>query len=427
MPIYSNADIDRLASIDANIVAAAKDIKVLSRLSWPSDVMQSFLDAWERGQPRLPQVSYDTTGLEATRERLRECMVAASDIKGPLGDFLHATAASYETLCQLLQAAGSARMTAYSRLLYGAPGDLVSGGHVDNLEAARHFLDVGAEYYRLAGLDEKAYCLSAQTIGDEMTARLNEVFEPGTIRVVLDPALASKAAAGATRVRLRAATCFSEYDREQLLQHEAFVHSLTALNGRAQPRFRTLGLGAPRTTGPQEGLATFAELITGAMDISRMERIALRVVAIDAALQGADFIEVFRQLLAAGQTPAESFSSTMRVFRGAPITGGSAFTKDVVYLHGLMEVHTFFRWAMQHQRLHLTRLFFAGRMTIGDVLRLEPLFDSGVLASSRYLPPWMERTNGLAAYLAFSVFANRITIKELGEFHEFDTIADLGM
>ena len=37
------------------------------------------------------------------------------------------------------------------------------------------------------------------------------------------------------------------------------------------------GLGAPRTTRTQEGLATFAEIITGAIDISRLRRIALRV------------------------------------------------------------------------------------------------------------------------------------------------------
>lgn len=59
------------------------------------------------------------------------------------------------------------------------------------------------------------------------------------------------------------------------------------------------------------------------------------------ALHGANFIEVFRFFLDQGQTEAESFTSTMRVFRGAPTTGGHAFTKDTVYLHGLLSVHTF--------------------------------------------------------------------------------------
>lgn len=95
------------------------------------------------------------------------------------------------------------------------------------------------------------------------------------------------------------------------------------------------------------------------------------------------------------------------------MTGGSAFTKDTVYLHGLMSVHTFFRWALVHNRLALCRFLFAGRMTVGDVVKLEPYFQSGLLAEPRYLPPWMTRTNGLAAYLSFSVFTNKIHIHEL--------------
>ncbi len=423
----NSTELEHLAAIDTAIMDAARDIKVLSRLSWPSDVMHNFLHAWERGQPRLPAVSYQTGGLTDARTQLRKCLRALAAHEGPMADYLRATAASYDALIGLLDSVGTARMSVHSRLIYGSPGDPISSGHVNNLEAAEHFLDVGKAYYESARLQEADYCLSAHNMRAELTDRLAEVFPANTIRIDIDPGLASKAAAGAKRIRLRAATCYSEYDLEQLLQHEAFVHSLTALNGRAQPGLRTLSLGAPRTTGPQEGLATFSELVTGAIDISRVERLALRVVAIDNALAGADFVEVFRYLVDRGQTPQESFQSAMRVFRGAPVTGGSAFTKDVVYLHGLMEVHTFFRWAMQHQRLDLTRYFFAGRMTIGDVMRLAPMFEDGTLIAPTYLPPWMVRTNGLAAYLAFSVFANRITVEELDEHHEFDTISDIGM
>ena len=183
----------------------------------------------------------------------------------------------------------------------------------------------------------------------------------------------------------------------------------------------------PRTTGTQEGLATFAELITGAIDIGRLERIALRIVAIEKALAGANFMEVFEFFLASGQPDTESFHSAMRVFRGAPLTGGSAFTKDTVYLHGLMEIHTFFRWCLQHERLELCRYLLAGRMTIDDVIRLEPCFRSGLLSPPLYLPPWMGRTNALSGYLAFSVFANRIRIAELHEGYTFDRLSDLGV
>jgi uncharacterized protein (TIGR02421 family) len=238
------------------------------------------------------------------------------------------------------------------------------------------------------------------------------------IEVVLDPDLIAKAAAGATRIRLRAGAAFSDYDRHQLLQHEAFVHSLTALNGRQQPVLQSLALSSPRTTAAQEGLATFAEQITGSIDIERMKRVSLRIEAVAMAMEGADFLQVFRYFLAAGQDEVESFSSAQRVFRGVPVTGGTAFTKDTVYLRGLVGVHTFFRWALKQKKLHLCRQLFAGKMTLDDALHFEPLFrgaggEAPVLAPPRWLPRWVSRANGLAGMLAFSLFANRIRMDQL--------------
>jgi hypothetical protein len=136
----------------------------------------------------------------------------------------------------------------------------------------------------------------------------------------------------------------------------------------------------------------------------------LRILAIDMALNGADFIEVFRFFLDAGQTEADSFASAQRVFRGAPTSGGAAFTKDAVYLHGLLSVHTFFRWALKNQRMTLCRNLFAGKLALHDVLALEPYFDNGYIAPPRYLPPWVQHAHGLAGILAFSLFANQIRL-----------------
>ena len=422
--MYDSASLQLLSELDRRIVAVSKDIKILSRLSWPIEVQREFLAGWREGNPRLPQPVYQGDSLADEIDELTRIL---RDIPadGPLSDYLRDTARSYRVAACLIEAAGTPQMLEHTRALYGVAGDSLSGGQLDNTHAAEHFLDVSGSYRRQNVNDEPEYCLSAEAMKAEMEDRLSAVFEPGRVAVTIDPHMASKAAAGATRVRLRSGTCFSEYDLEQLLQHEAFVHSLTALNGRNQPHFQSFGLGSPRTTGAQEGLATFSELVTGAIDISRMERIALRVLAVDKAIRGADFIEVFKFFLDTGQPEMESFNSAMRVFRGAPLTGGYAFTKDVVYLHGLMEVHTFFRWALRHEKLSLTRLFFAGRMTIDDVVALEPFFLDGTLVGPRYLPPWMTRINGLAGYLAFSVFANRIRIDALHEGHRFDAEQEL--
>src|SRR3546814_13767213 len=124
---------------------------------------------------------------------------------------------------------------------------------------------------------------------------------------------AKSTAAVAIRIRLRTNTGFSEYNRNQLLMHEAFVHTLTGLNGREQPWLKSMARGAPRTTATQEGLATLSEMLSGAMDIGRMNRISLRIVAIDKAIHGADFIEVFRFFIESGQSDIDSKSEERRV------------------------------------------------------------------------------------------------------------------
>ncbi|HEY9144005.1 MAG TPA: flavohemoglobin expression-modulating QEGLA motif protein [Arenimonas sp.] len=397
------------AALDARLVAAVRGIRLLQSVSWPQHVQQDFLAAWRAGRSVLPQVRYAVPDLVDVRRELAAISDAA-DADEPLGLYLRRTADSWSVAAQLLEAVGTPAVTDFSVRLFGRPGDVLPGDGPSNLDAARHFIDVADELDQELHAGEADYVLSAQTVQAELQAAMDAFFVHHKVSVELDPELIAKAAAGPTRIRLRSGTAFSEYDRHQLLEHEAFVHTLTGLNGREQPHFKSLARTSPRVTATQEGLATFAELVTGAIDIERLKRISLRIVAIHMAMHGADFIEVFRYFLDAGQTEADSFASTQRVFRGVPTTGGAAFTKDTVYLHGLLSVHTFFRWCLRHRRLRLTRLLFAGKMTLQDVFALEPMFDAGVLAEPLYQPPWVQRAAGLAGMLAFSLFANRIRL-----------------
>lgn len=402
-----------LKKLDDELVRSAAGVHVLRHLSWHLSVQDEFLSRWRGGQPQLPEFAYPPLDLGERRAALERIAVSSDGIDDPVATFVGDTARSYAQICELMEVAGTARAGELSIALYGRPRTLLPGSRQSNLDAARYFIDISREYYGAHKASNQDYCLSAEFVRAELRRQIDAVIHDDVVDVVIDPTLASKAAAGSTRIRIRGGTSFSEDDVQQLLQHEAFVHSLTALNGRRQPQLKSLALGAPRTTAAQEGLATFAELVTGAIDIARMERIALRVEAIDRALAGADFIEVFEFFLARGQPEIESFNSTMRVFRGVPLTGGSAFTKDVVYLTGLLEVHTFFRWALRTQQLHMCEILFAGRMKLSDVILLKSGFDDGTVASPTYLPPWMTRTNGLTAYLAFSLFANQIEVADV--------------
>jgi uncharacterized protein (TIGR02421 family) len=246
-----------------------------------------------------------------------------------------------------------------------------------------------------------------------MREKLRAFFREDEVAVELDAELTSKATAGSRRVRVRDGILFTDLDLGQLLHHEAFVHAATMINGKRQPGLSSLGLGAPRTTRTQEGIATLAELATLSMDISRLRRLALRVRAVKGALDGADFLQTFRSFLDAGQTEEDSYKATERIFRGGDVRGKNVFTKDAAYLGGLLEVHTFLRVAIQENRPELIPRLFAGRLTLGDVFELSPFFESGFLVPAAYVPPWGDDLRRLAAMLAYSGFMARIRLEGL--------------
>ena len=407
-------DIAHHAALDARLVKAVRGIRLLGLSSWPARVQVEFLERWQRGQPALPAVDYPKLDFSDERIELM-AIAAAADPDHPLGAYLRESADSWSHAASLLEALGTPQASTASLVLFGRPDDRLPGDGPTTREAAHHFIQIASELDHELLAPEEHVPVSATALSLQLQSDLDDFFGARVITVELDPDLIAKAAAGASPIRLPTRAAFSDYDRRQLFHHEALVHSLTALNGREQPHLASLGLSSPRVTATQEGLATFAEQITGSIDIERMKRISMRIEAIDRALAGADFLQVFRYFLDGGQSAAESFVSAQRVFRGVPVTGGHAFTKDAVYLRGLISVHTFFRYALRQDRLRLCRWLFAGKMTLRDVVRFEPLFADGTLAPARWLPDWVERANGLAGVLAFSLFANRIRMDRLDD------------
>ncbi len=405
----------RHAALDARMVAAVRGIRLLGLTSWPSSLQAPFLESVARGKPRLPQVEYPRLDFTEVRRELA-AIAAEADPQYPLGAYLRASIHSWDLAAALLESLGTAAAGEYSAQLFGLPDDPMPGQGPSTREAARHFIQIARELDNELLAPEEQVPVSATALQLQLQSDLDDFFDTRMITVELDPDLIAKAAAGAHRIRLRSGAMFSDYDRAQLFHHEALVHSLTALNGREQVHLPSLALSSPRVTATQEGLATFAEQITGSIDIERMKRISLRIEAVAMAREGADFIQVFDYFRQAGQNAQESFASAQRVFRGVPPSGGHAFSKDTVYLRGLVAVHTFFRQALQQDELRLCRWLFAGKMALEDVAPFAPLFEAGVLAPPRWLPRWVSRASGLAGMLAFSLFANRIRMDRLAGF-----------
>jgi uncharacterized protein (TIGR02421 family) len=392
---------DAVHAWDRRLVRAVRKIRILGALAWPEHLEHAYarsgtLAEFEVGPP---------AGLDNWRREL-DALAGEICVDGPRSQFLAQTTESMRAACDLLAAIGSPAFTERSIALYGQPSDRLHDGAATHLQAAEHFLALTEGLTAPCGQPT----LASHDAGALLQSWVSEHIEGLPVQVT--PGLTAKATAGALRVRLRGGTRFSELELRQLLQHEALVHSLTKRNGKAQSQLTSLGLSTPRTTCDQEGLATLAELVTDTMDHRRLRRIALRVVAVHHALSGADFDQIWRLFQDGGQSEAESWASAQRVFRGG--TGrGVVFTKDVVYLKGLVRVHSFLLKALQAGRTELVQRLFCGRVTLGDLLTLDPCFEDGTLVEPTNVPPWAQQTGTLAAYLAWVGWQDKLGLASL--------------
>lgn len=395
-----------VAELDAIVAKSARDISVLSDLSWPLTVEQRFLADWRAGRKTLP--TPPPVKCPPEPEALREVLKRV-DPGDPLSAFVGRTAEAYLQANAMLAGAGTPAFREASLAIYGGPNHRSVVGGPTVLEEAEELL---ASIGKL-DVPESPATLTCSEARDLFQAGVDPFFD--NLPVVLDPNLGSLAAAGSKRVRLRGDIMWSPDQIAQLIEHEAMVHSATLRNGQAQP-LATLGLSSPRTTAVQEGLAMLAELVTDNLDLERLQRVALRVRLVSAALDGADFCQVFEQLLESGCDEQDAFRSTMRIFRGGDVRGGVVFTKDLVYLSGLRSVHGFFLAAFRESRPELADVLFAGRMTTGDAVALAPAMAEGLLVPPKIVPRWLAKRSQLAAHLTWTAF---------GQFVPHTTLADL--
>jgi len=404
-----NMKAQKIQDLDQAVVHASKKIKVLNTLTWPTGIEEQFLNRWKNGQPELPKIKIQPPKVTESIAAL-DAIVHKCDQADPVEKFLAETALSYADAGRMLMHVGTPDFTRYSEKIYGRPDRVYKLQGLTGVDGAKFFLEVTDNLLGNPQIQTTETNISAERFAKSIKSTVDEFFVHDDVSIVVDPNMSSKALAGATRIRIREGALFSQLDRDQLIHHEAFVHSATQLNGRKQSNLKSLGLGAPRTTRHQEGIAVLAELITNSIDISRLRRIALRVIAVQMALDGADFIDLFKYFLNEGQSEIESVRSAQRIFRGGAVKGGVVFTKDAVYLQGLFEVHTFLRVAIRDNRPELVSNLFAGRLTLADALRLNPLFKNGWLIPPTYIPLWASDLRRLAAMMAYSAYMTNIKL-----------------
>ncbi len=171
-----------------------------------------------------------------------------------------------------------------------------------------------------------------------LRGRMSETFNPMDFDVKASSSLLSDSSAGRRTLKLNTIKEYTTGQLDIFLVHEGWVHLGTSLNGALQEDNLWLSTWAPRTTFLQEGLAILTELITGCMTKERWNKVVIRHLATSMAERGSNITEVYSFLRHHQMEDLDAFKLALRVFRGVPLEGGMAFTKELLYLHGLIEL-----------------------------------------------------------------------------------------
>ncbi len=409
----SSSSSDRISSICETLHRAARETRVLSHLGWSSQVREQFFKDGGRELPVVEYPQYDTRPVFELIEHARGSMQGSS-----IDRWLERQAEAIHTSAQMLVSTGTGTFYQCSRRLYGGPDDPLLDGTSTSLTLAQSFdqtLD------SLSGFDRR-FLPEREVSSDEMASHIKsaalELFAGDAPQILLVDELSANALAGSERIRIRRDASFNDKDIAQLIHHEAGVHVATSLNGRYQQQLPILAASHAGTTRTQEGIAVFSEFITGSMDLERLRRLADRTIAIKMAADGADFIQVYRYFLERTGAEVQAFENTRRVFRGGVMTGGAPFTKDIVYLDGLIRVHNFLRTLVAQGRPDCLQLLFCGKLDLEDIPVLAELSQMGLCEAPRYLPDWAKDMRFLLSYLAYSSFLNTIDLQAVGSHYE---------
>ena len=407
MATGEGSDVDRYRTVAQGLHQVAKPIRVLSALRWPAEVRDEFLAG---GGAALPSVDYPPFDEQPIVDALAD--LRRSIFPGDLvDDWLESTATALELTARMLAARGTPAFLDYSRALYSEPHTPLRYDPATPYELAERVHEVLAGLERVGLRSDVARDHTAQDVADIVAAGVTGHFGPEDApKVEIVDELSANALATASRIKVRSGAHFTARDAAQLLNHEAFIHVLTAVNGRYQTELPILAIGHPGTTRTQEGLAVFAEFVSGTLELDRFRRLADRVLGVQMVIDGADFVELFRWFSERSPDPEQAFESTRRIFRGGPVTGGAPFTKDCVYLSGFLAVSTFIRAAFVEERLDAIGTLFVGKLDLHDIPALVELRRVGLCRSPVHRPPWVNDPGWALTWLTYSTFVNAIDL-----------------
>lgn len=255
--------------------------------------------------------------------------LAGSDIPYQLKKIFTQRVQDYQILLGMMESFGTPQFYKYCKKLYGTSHKLIQNN------SFLYFLE---ELPKYCVQDHSETKLKGDEALNYLRSKLLQTFDAKDFDVKPSSSLLSDSSAGRRTLKLNPHKEYTTSHLDIFLVHEGWVHLGTSINGANQEDNPWLSTWAPRTTFLQEGLAIVTEIITGCMTLERLNKVILRHLAVSMAERGSSITDVYSYLRHQGMEDLDAFKLSLRVFRGVPLEGGMAFTKELLYLHGMVEL-----------------------------------------------------------------------------------------
>ena len=393
----------------------SKKLKILAAISWGATSADEFFKKKAAVMP-TPAYHIDVDGLSALVDSLVEL---APKLRGehPVYQWLTRTQESYVLGAKLLLEIGTKHFYEVSSELYGNSRSQLFNGKVTNLDLANSISN-RISVCNVNDVAESIVLKSSETFSADLAKWLRVRKPQLPVKIVFTDDIAAKVVAGMSRVRVRRDARFSQLEVSALWNHEIETHALTAHNGSLQNNCDFLFSAGPRTTMTQEGLAVFSEIYNHSMSQRRFLAICDRVHAVEMVEKGADFMELYRWYRERSDNDREAFFSASRIFRGAKLEGSYPFTKDVVYIGGLLGIYSFLQVAVKNQNRLLVESLFCGRMALEDVGTIAWLRQHGILNPPHFIPQWLRNWEALLSFFSFTGFLSSVDMSSFQAYVE---------
>ncbi|MGM5487792.1 MAG: tyrosine/phenylalanine carboxypeptidase domain-containing protein [Nanobdellota archaeon] len=348
-------DIQELNPLDEALAQAAKHVKTLYYIEPTNEDIQK--EEFLEGRIQTPRFTYKKAEYDTRQMAQRLSSMEGSDSE--LGWLLERKKS--EILLEnkiIANLSDEDIIREASTTLYGVPSEnLVS--HADELLNTLPNIDpekpVSAETLRQAlqeGLDDHGLDWTVEFSDKKL--------------VTVYPA--------ESRITICRDRSFAKDSPERLKVHEVQVHGLRAANGYMQP-LSIFALGLPGYLPTEEGLAAYAEEVTGNTDPQMMRNYASRVIAVDSVCKNLNFRQTFDRLKSYDLSHDQAWTASVRAHRA----GG--FIKDHVYLDGYKKIH---EYAGDFDTLYV------GKVGIEDVPMIQRLVRDGTLLEPTYRPDFLK-------------------------------------